>query len=260
MISSLCLHYMSFLSYILWYLWMITGTLLFSICLKSTGLNMRILWVNMFFGGGSTLIKRWKNTKAKVVMEILYLWIPRCPLLLQERRHCNHSGGWRLKGGWRPAPWSQRAETCSGARGSAGSGPHRLEPRPGPFQDLRAGLLGGRVRPWWRAEHWREILRRVRKMVITTAVKCRWTHIHPSRLTWSALGVPVLRHRCYMVSQLLVVVMRDRRALPAQTFRSLKAARGRRKKSLMCWRCRGTSVEEGERETDQVAQQDPSIL
>lgn len=205
------------------------------------------------------LWSRDENTKAKVVIQILYLWIPHCPLLLQERRHCTHSGGWRLKGGWRPAPWSQRAEMCSGARGSAGSG-LRLEPRRGPFQDLRAGLLGGRVRPWWRAEHWLEILRRVRKMAITTAVKCCWTNIHPSRITWSALGVPVLWHRCYMVSQLLVVVMRDRRALPAQTFRSLQTARGRRKKPLMCWRCRGASVEKEERETDQVAQQDPSIL
>lgn len=195
------------------------------------------------------------------MIQILYLWIPHCPLLLQERRHCTHSGGWRLKGGWRPAPWSQRAETCSGARESAGSGLHRLEPRRGPFQDLRTGLLGGRVRPWLRAEHWLEILRTVRKMAITTAVKCRWTHIPPSRLTWSALGVPILGHRCYMVSQLLVMVMRDRRALPAQTFRSLQTARGRRKKPLMCWRCRGTSVKEGEeRETDAVAQQDHSIL
>lgn len=201
-----------------------------------------------------------KTHKSKVVIQTLYLWIPHCPLLLQERWHCTHSGGWRLKGGWLPAPWSQRAETCCGARGSAGSGLHRLEPRQGPFQDLRAGLLGGRVRPWWRAEHWLEILRRVRKMAITTAVKCRWTRIPPARLTRSTLGVAILWHRCYAVSQLLVVVMRDRRSLPAQTFRSLQTARGRRKKPLMCWRGRGASVEEEERETDQVAQRDHSVL
>lgn len=53
------------------------------------------------------------------------------------------------------------------------------------------------------------------------------------RLTWGTLRVPVLRYRCQFVSQLFMVVMGDRRALPAQTFRSLKPTGWRRKKSLV---------------------------
>lgn len=59
-------------------------------------------------------------------------------------------------------------------------------------------------------------------------------------LTWGTLRVPILRYRCQFVGQLFVVVVRDRRALPAQTFRSLKPAGWRRKKSLMGRGCRGT--------------------
>lgn len=195
---------------------------------------------------------RWKR-KSKVAKRFLYLWNPHFPLLLRERWRCTHSAGWRLKGGWPRAPWWQRAEARSGARGSAGFGLHRPEPKRGPFQGLRAGLPGVRVQPWWRAGRWLEILQRVRKMAIATAVIA--THIPAFGLTWSTLGVPVLWYRCYMVGQLLVVVMRDRRTLPAQTFRGLQTARRRRKKSLMCWRCRGAPVEE----EDKVVQQNHSI-
>ena len=64
-------------------------------------------------------------------------------------------------------------------------------------------------------------------------------------LTWGALRVPILRYRCQFVSQLLVVVVGDRRALPAQTFRSLKPTGWRRKKSLMGRGCRGTPGKTG---------------
>lgn len=43
-------------------------------------------------------------------------------------------------------------------------------------------------------------------------------------LTWGALRIPVLRYRCQFVSQLFVVVVGDRRALPAQTLGSLQPA------------------------------------
>lgn len=81
------------------------------------------------------------------------------------------------------------------------------------------------------------------------------TNAHPLRLTWSTLGVPVLRYRCYVVSELLVVVVGERRALPAQTFRSLQTARRRRKEPLVCWGCRGAPVQEGDRDTEKVLQE-----
>lgn len=86
------------------------------------------------------------------------------------------------------------------------------------------------------------------------------TNIHAFRLTRSTLGVPVLRYRCYMVSKLLVVVMRGRRALPAQTFRSLQTAGRRRKKPLMCWRCWGAPGQEEDRKTEKVLQKMYFIL
>lgn len=75
------------------------------------------------------------------------------------------------------------------------------------------------------------------------------TTAQPLRLTWSTLGVPVLGYRRYVVSQLLVVVVGERRALPAQTFRSLQTARGRREEPLVRWGCRGAPVQEKETAT-----------
>lgn len=64
-------------------------------------------------------------------------------------------------------------------------------------------------------------------------------------LTWGTLRVPILRHRGQFISQLFVVVVGDRRALPAQTFRSLQATGWRRKESLVGRGCRRTPVKEG---------------
>ena len=48
-----------------------------------------------------------------------------------------------------------------------------------------------------------------------------------------------------------MMVVRDRRALPAQTFRSLQTTGRRRQESLVGWRCRGAPVKEGmHKETD----------
>lgn len=58
-----------------------------------------------------------------------------------------------------------------------------------------------------------------------------------------------------MVSELLVVVVGERRALPAQTFRSLQTARRRRKEPLVCWGCRGAPVQEGDGDTEKVLQE-----
>lgn len=81
------------------------------------------------------------------------------------------------------------------------------------------------------------------------------TNTHPLTLTWSTLGVPVLGYRCYVVSELLVVVMGERRALPAQTFRSLQTARRRRKEPLVRRGCRGAPVQEGDGDTEKVLQE-----
>lgn len=60
------------------------------------------------------------------------------------------------------------------------------------------------------------------------------------RLTWGTLRVPILRYRCQFVDQLFVLLVGDRRALSAQTFRSLQPTGWRRKKSLVGRGCRGT--------------------
>lgn len=187
----------------------------------------------------------------------LYLWDHCCPLLLQHRGRCIHSGGWKLEGcWWPPAPWWQRTEGGSGARGSAGLGQYHLEQKQGLSPGLRAELLDRGVQPWWQAEHWLEILHRDRgkqqfhlfysihknHVCIFDFILCLFTPGY--RLTWGTLWVPILRYRCQFVSQMFVVVVGDRRALPAQTFRSLQTAGWRRKKSLVGWRCRGTPIKE----------------
>lgn len=87
-------------------------------------------------------------------------------------------------------------------------------------------------------------------MCVPLNVFCVYLCAVPRRLTWGTLRVPILWYRCQFVSQLFMMVVGDRRALPAQTFRSLQAAGWRRKKSLVGRGCRGTPEKKECRETD----------
>lgn len=180
----------------------------------------------------------------------LYLWAHCCHLLLQWRGCCTHSVGWMLEVHWSPpAPWW---ETGWGSEAGGWAG-HRQELKRGLSPHLRAGLMGDGVQPWWQAEHWPEILRGEKHkqfhLFIVYVKPFRYVSLNMfclhlcapvCRLTWGALRVPILRYRCQFASQLFVVVVGDRRALPAQTFRSLQPAGWRRKKSLVGRGCWGT--------------------